>query len=127
MSIDNKKRLQNCILANFALLLTIALTTIIFRDNNDTYFRIGPNNNLFIMTVKINTKIRYLFLQVFLCLSGIVRIIVNEIASPILGFNIYNLDKKVITEFSKNELQIMTNYMWSINSLLYNGNYLTNR
>lgn len=85
-----------------------------------------PNNNLYIMSVKINTKIRYLFLQVFLCLSEIVRVIVNEIASPILGFNIYNPDKKIITEFSKNELQIMANCMWTINSLLYNGYYFTN-
>jgi len=43
----------------------------------------GPNDNLFIMSVKINTKSRYLFLQIFLCLSEIIRVIVNEIASPI--------------------------------------------
>lgn len=35
-----------------------------------------------------------------------------------MGFNIYNPDKKVITEFTKNELQIMANCMWFINSLI---------
>jgi hypothetical protein len=29
---------------------------------------------------------------------------INDIASPILGFNIYNPDKKIITEFGKCEL-----------------------
>lgn len=29
---------------------------------------------------------------------------INDIASPILGFNIYNPDKNEISEFGKNEL-----------------------
>jgi hypothetical protein len=30
---------------------------------------------------------------------------INDIASPILGFNIFNPDKKTITDFGKCELQ----------------------
>ena len=50
--------------------------------------------------------------------TEIIRCVVNEIASQILGFNIYNPDKKIITEFTKNELQIMANSMWLITSLI---------
>jgi hypothetical protein len=45
-------------------------------------------------------------------------VFINEIANPILGFSIYNPDKKVITEFSKNELQLLANIMWFINGLI---------
>ena len=34
-----------------------------------------------------------------------------------MGFNIYNPDKKIIKEFTKNELQLLANIMWLINSL----------
>jgi hypothetical protein len=34
-----------------------------------------------------------------------------------LGFNIYNPDKKIITEFSRLELQFYANSMWILNSL----------
>ena len=43
--------------------------------------------------------------------------IVNEIGSPILGFNVYNPDKKIITDFTKNELNFLANAMWMINGV----------
>lgn len=115
---DNNRRLKYCIIANFTLLCIISLLILFMRESNDTYFRIGPNDNLLIMSVKINTYDRYMLLQILLAFIEVIRVVVNEIASPILGFNIYNPDKKVITEFTKNELQIMANCMWFINSLI---------
>lgn len=116
--INNNKRLRYCIFINFALLFIIILVISIMKSPNDKYFRFGPNEDLYIMSVKINTKIRYLFLQIFLAFTETTRVIINEIASPILGFTIYNPDKKVIKDFDKNELQIMANCMWFINSLI---------
>jgi hypothetical protein len=77
----------------------------------------GPNDNLYVLSIKINTPQKYIYLQVFLLFVEFSRVFTNEIASPILGFNIYNPDKKVITEFTKNELQLLANTMWLINSL----------
>ena len=77
----------------------------------------GPNDNLYILSIKINTQQKYIFLQFFLLFVEFSRVFTNEIASPILGFNIYNPDKKIITEFTKNELQLLANMMWLINSL----------
>jgi hypothetical protein len=34
-----------------------------------------------------------------------------------LSFSIYNPDKKIITEFTKNELQLLANLMWLMNNL----------
>jgi hypothetical protein len=77
----------------------------------------GPNDNLYVLSIKINTQQKYIFLQFFLLFVEFSRVFTNEIASPILGFNIYNPDKKIITEFTKNELQLLANMMWLINSL----------
>ena len=44
--------------------------------------------------------------------------IISEFAQPILGFNIYNPDKNVITDFkSKRELQILASLYWAFNNL----------
>lgn len=116
--IDNRLRLKKCIIANFTLLSLMIVMISIFKEPDDKYFKIGPNQDLIIMSVKINTTTKYILLQIFLASTEIIRVIVDEIASPILGFNIYNPDKKVITEFNKNELQIMANSLWFIKGLI---------
>lgn len=115
---DNRLRLKKCIIANFTLLILMIVIISIFKEPDDKYLKIGPNENLIVMSVKINTITKYIVLQIFLAITEIIRCVVNEIASPILGFNIYNPDKKIITEFTKNELQIMANSMWLITSLI---------
>lgn len=98
---DNRLRLKKCIIANLSLLILMIIIISIFKEPDDKYLRIGPNENLIVMSVKINTITKYIVLQIFLAITEIIRCVVNEIASPILGFNIYNPDKKIITEFSK--------------------------
>ena len=46
-------------------------------------------------------------------------VFIGEIANPIIGFNIYNPDKKVITDFTKNELQFYGNTLYIIDSTRY--------
>jgi len=115
---NNNDRLKRCIFINFILLFIIIIFVSTFKEPNDKYFRIGPNNDLSIMSIKINSTERYILLQIFIAFTEITRVIINEIASPILAFNIYNPDKKIITEFDKNELQVMANCMWFINNLI---------
>jgi len=114
----NNNRLKYCIITNFLLLSIIISFVAIMKEPGDKYFRMGPSNDLTIMSVKINSIGRYILLQVFIAFTEITGVIINEIASPILGFNIYNPDKKIINEFTKNELQIMANIMWFINNLI---------
>jgi hypothetical protein len=114
----NNFRLKYCVFINFLLFIFIVITVVIFNNNNNNnYFKYGPNDDLDILGIKINTIDKYLYLQLFLCFVEISRAWTNEIASPILGFNIYNPDKKIIKEFTKNELQLLANIMWLINSL----------
>jgi hypothetical protein len=43
--------------------------------------------------------------------------LIQELANPIMGFNIYNPDKKIITEFTKNELQLYAQTFWFLTSI----------
>jgi len=114
----NNFRLKCCVFMNFLLFIFIVISVVIFNNNNNNnYFKYGPNDDLDILGIKINTTDKYIYLQLFLCFVEMSRAWTNEIASPILGFNIYNPDKKIITEFTKNELQLLANIMWLINSL----------
>ena len=38
---------------------------------------------------------------------------------PILGFNIYNPDKKIIKGFTRTELQVQANIMYMMNAIRY--------
>ena len=113
----NNYKLRYCVILNFILFFIILFVILICKDNNNYYMTYGPNDNLYVLSIKINTHQKYIFLQFFLLFVEFSRVFTNEIASPILGFNIYNPDKKIITEFTKNELQLLANMMWLINSL----------
>ena len=113
----NNYKLRYCVILNFILFFIILFVILICKDNNNYYMTYGPNNNLYVLSIKINTPQKYIFLQFFLLFVEFIRVFTNEIASPILGFNIYNPDKKIITEFTKNELQLLANMMWLINGL----------
>lgn len=116
-SMKNNYKLRYCVILNLILFLIILFVILICKDNNNYYMTYGPNDNLYILSIKINTLQKYIYLQFFLLFVEFSRVFTNEIASPILGFNIYNPDKKIITEFTKNELQLLANMMWLINSL----------
>lgn len=113
----NNYKLRYCVILNFILFFIILFVILICKNNNNYYMTYGPNDNLYVLSIKINTQQKYIFLQFFLLFVEFSRVFTNEIASPILGFNIYNPDKKIITEFTKNELQLLANMMWLINSL----------
>jgi hypothetical protein len=115
---EKRIKLKYCVLFNIAIFIIILIIITIFRDKENTYLTYGPNKELNVLSVKIDTIAKYLWLQVFLFVVECSRVFINEVSSPILGFNIYNPDKKVITDFSKYELQLFANTMWLINSLI---------
>jgi hypothetical protein len=109
--------LKACIFINALSLLALSLLCALFSDNNSTFMKMGPQPTLSILGVTINTWTRYALLQVLILCFQVTEVVVNEFASPILGFNIYNPDKTVITEYTKGELQFYCQSLWLINNL----------
>ena len=92
----------------------MATPIILLNDNTSKYFRWGWNDDLILISIPINTQKRYLYTILFISIMRISHVIIGEIAHPIIGFNIYNPDKKEITEFSKIALQMYGNLMYLI-------------
>ena len=112
---NKAQKLQVCIFANLCLLIMITIPIVLLDNGTSTYFKWGWSDNLVLISIPINTKERYIGVCIYIVLIKVSGVLIGEIANPILGFNIYNPDKKVITEFSKNELQLYGNALWFIN------------
>ena len=113
-----KTKLKYCVTGNILLLVVIVII-ITHYQHESKYFRFGPSNDLIVISVNINTNARYLILLLIISLVKITKVVVEEIGMPVIGFSIYNPDKKVITEFTKNELQFYGNTMYLTSSLRY--------
>jgi len=114
---DNRGQVWICLLCNALLACVTIFVVSIFRDSKSTYFRYGPSYDLIIISVCVNTWEKWAIVLFFISISEICNVAINEIGSPILGFSVYNPDKKIITEFSKNELQFLANAMFTINGV----------
>jgi hypothetical protein len=111
-----KAQLNLCIAGSGVLTLVTLILTVIFAD--DGWFSFGPSTHLIIAGVIIDTPQKYSVLVVIIVLNSVIDMLISEFAQPILGFNIYNPDKKVITDFkSKQELQLLANLYWAFNNL----------
>lgn len=114
---DINKKLKICVLSNLLLLSFVISIILGFKDDNSTYLRWGPQDDLIIISVAINNMTKYFLLLGIIAIIKISDVVIAEIASPIIGFNIYNPDKKVITDFTKNELQFYGNSMYLIDAI----------
>ena len=100
-------------------MVLIAVLISLFDNHTSRYWRYGPQEDLVLISVPINTHTRYWILVLLIGFFKTSQVIISEIAHPILGFNIYNPDKKEITEFTQNELQLYGNSMYLIDSIRY--------
>lgn len=105
-----------CLIVNGGVLLLVSILISIFAEESD-YWRFGWSDNLSIIGVKINSMATYLALLMTLGIINIARVIVEELGMPVLQFSIYNPDKKIITEFTKNELNFYGNAMFLVSNL----------
>jgi hypothetical protein len=88
-----------------------------FVDINGSYLRFGPNQDLIIISILIDSWFKYFILLFIISTINVIKVISEDIGMPILSFNIYNPDKKVITDFTKFELKIMANVMYTVCSI----------
>ena len=111
------RRLFYCVFVNLLVLSVVTVLIIVFRDSKSRYFRFGPHDDLEVISVFINTWTKYLLFVLVLGILKICEVIVHEFGFPLISFRVYDPDKMVITDFSKNELQVYTNLMCLAGSL----------
>jgi len=112
-----KQQLKLCIAGSAVLTIITLIFTTIFAEEKG-WFSFGPSSHLSIAGVIIDTREKYSLLIFSIVLNSVIDTLVSEFAQPILGFNIYNPDKKLITDFkSKRELQLLATLYWSFNNV----------
>ncbi len=114
--LTNSRKVWLCLIGNVIAMILVLIFVCIFRDDSSKYFRFGPNEDLIVISILINTWNKWFGLILFIGIIKSCDVLVNELGSPILGFRIYNPDKKVIDDFTKNELNFLANAMWFTNS-----------
>jgi hypothetical protein len=119
MKLTPKQRLKVCIIGQFLLLIGVVIPSILLANKESTYYRFGPQENLIIISIKINNWTRYCVLLVYIMAIRVCKVFVNELGMPILGFNIYDPNRKVVEGFTRKELQIQANLMYMMNSISY--------
>jgi len=119
MAITQQQRLKICIIGQFLLLISVIIPTVILANKQSTYYRFGPNDDLIIISIKINTWLRYGILLVYVLIFRVCNVFVTEFGMPILGFNIYDPNKKTIEGFTRMELQVQANVMYMMNAIRY--------
>lgn len=119
MALSQHRRLQFCVCTNAILLVAVVLVTSLCRSNDtkDKFMRFGPQPDLLLLGIPINTWAKYYIVHVCLCCFQMLDTVIQEFTSPVLGFNIYNPDKKHIVDFTKFELQFYAQSFWLINSI----------
>jgi len=112
----NKVRL--CLFLNSCLVVFIAFYITNFAAESK-YFRFGPNEDFIFISVQINTMQKYCSLLTLIFVNDIIRVIIQEFGDPVLYMNVYNPDKKEITDFTKLQLYFYANSMFFINNIRY--------
>lgn len=116
---SQKQKVKFCLILNIVLLTTIGALIFLY-DSNSKYFRFGPHEDLVMISVKINTWKKYCILLALVTITNIVKVLVEDIATPILTFTIYNPSNNVIRgDFTRSELRILSSSSFLVNNLRY--------
>ena len=112
-----KQKLFYSLITNVSILFFVFILIIVYKSDDSKYFRFGPHDDLIVISVRIDTINKYIIFNFVTSILKIFEVIIDEVGFPILSFNVYNPDKKIITEFSKNELQFYANSMYAVSNL----------
>lgn len=114
-----QQRLKICILGQFLLLIAVSVPIVLFANPESTYYKFGPNDDLIVISIKINTWTRYGILLLYIFIFRVCKVFITELGMPVLGFNIYDPNRKKIEGFTRNELQVQANMMYMLNAIRY--------
>ena len=115
-SMSPLQKILICLFCN-VLILVFVIALVSFLASPSPYWRFGPSDTLILISVRIDSWNKYMGLLLIIGLIEASRVLVEELGMPVLGFNIYNPDKKKINDFTKNQLQVLANAMFLTSAL----------
>lgn len=115
MEFSLKRKIEVCIMTNLMLLICIVSLIYQFADNET--LAIGYSDDLIVLGIAIDTLPKYIMLHITMFVIEFLHSIIYEYANPIMYFNIFNDQKKYISDFSKVELQVYAQSLWFLTSI----------
>ena len=91
-----QQRLKLCIIGQFVLLISVVIPIVLLANKQSTYYKFGPNEDLIIISIKINTWLRYGILLIYVFIFRVCKVFITELGMPILSFNIYDPNRKKV-------------------------------
>lgn len=113
---NRKRRSIICLVCNVILLLIVMIPVVLFAGES-SYYRFGPQEDLYVISIPITTSTSYILVCCVLMVVSATKIVIEDIGTPLLAFSIYNPDQKVIEGFTSFELQFFANAMFSTTNL----------
>lgn len=114
---ENAHLLKYIVGVNLSAVILIIVLVVIYADDSNTFLRAGPQTNLIIISVKIDTWARYGILQLILFYVTISRAFVGEIGNSVLRFYVYDMNTTRITDITIWSLGVQANVIYYLSGI----------
>tara|TARA_Y100000768_G_scaffold388034_1_gene381601 strand:+ start:1719 stop:2204 length:486 start_codon:yes stop_codon:yes gene_type:complete len=115
--LTTKQKLHYSTILNIGILIFIIFLVVKFRDDESKYFRFGPQEDLSIAGVKLNTVTKYIMFLAIVAIIKVAEVFVDEFGIPVIDFNIYDPNHKTIKEIKKKDLKFYAHLLYFTRSV----------
>lgn len=111
------KWLPSLALISVLTAVLVITVSILFQDKDNTYFKIGPHDQLIVISVRIDTMNKYIYLVIITILVTLARAIQSEIGSSVLRYLIYDFKVDEIHDVNRYSLMFYANIIYFFQGL----------
>jgi hypothetical protein len=117
---DKKERIKAFKITALHTLTTLFLVIAFYNlsETNSTYLNIGPTDDLYIGSMRINTWENWIKLVAIILIVNITKVIVQDYGMPAMLFYTFDPSQTYIREFSRRELEGFVIYNGFLSSIV---------
>lgn len=105
------------LILNIVFIVSFILYILLNTANDSSYLRFGPNDELIVIGIKIDSRLKYIVFNFFLFAAEILKSFIDNRISPMLYFYIYDTKRVDIEEFTYGELLSLSTFTYYFNSI----------
>ena len=76
-NLTSSEKVRFCLIINFISLVSMICLIFIFKNDDSKYFRLGPYDDLNLISVTIDTWTKWIIVVIFLCIMGVIDVIIR--------------------------------------------------
>jgi hypothetical protein len=94
-------RLKYVLACSLISVILIISLVIIYQDEEVGYFRFGPNAELRVISIRIDTRERYGILLSVIAFITCLEVMISEMGEPILRYYLYDMNTTKVNDISR--------------------------